>query len=398
MITETQSVLLKFIASHLFGAELPETCRAEWEALLHEALAQAVFPMFFSAAQPYLPADYLSKARSVSFRYLASGVRNANQHGNLHRLLTGNGIPYVIMKGMASASYYPDPLLRVMGDVDFYVPKERIPEAKELFLREGYQFNEKSDQHAHLAFHKADEILEMHPDAGGLPSGEKGDLCRSYFADLLEKAQPYTVQGDSFLVPSPFHHGLIMLLHTAKHMINTGVGLRHLCDWAVFVGKIGDAEFRELFEEKLKAVGLWRFARTLTQLSVRYLGCPEREWAAEETDGEFLKAVMEDIFAAGNFGVKDAERINEAKLMTTEETRTVDGSKHVLLRALTEKAYRRMPVCKKVKILLPVGWLVVGVRHLYLILRGKRPSLHVGKMVSGAKKRKSIYSRFELFQ
>lgn len=46
-----------------------------------------------------------------------------------------------------------------------------------------------------------------------------------------------------------------MLLHVAGHLINTGIGLRHLCDWAVFVAKFSDEGFCEMFEDKLKAVG-----------------------------------------------------------------------------------------------------------------------------------------------
>ena len=55
-------------------------------------------------------------------------------------------------------------------------------------------------------------------------------------------------------MPSHFHHGLNLLLHTNQHLLGEGLGLRHLCDWAVFAAGFSDEEFRELFEEKLKAV------------------------------------------------------------------------------------------------------------------------------------------------
>ena len=109
---------------------------------------------------------------------------------------------------------------------------------------------------------------------------------------------------------------------------------------------------------------------------------------------------MEDIFAAGNFGVKDKERINEAKLMTTKGSGTVDGSNLALqlLRALTEKAKIDLPICRKMIILLPVGWIYVIFHHIYLIIQGRKPEIHIGKMVRGAGKRREVYKEFRLYK
>jgi hypothetical protein len=54
--------------------------------------------------------------------------------------MTENGIPYCILKDAASACRYPDPLLRTMGDVDFYVPEQYTEKARDIFLREGFVF------------------------------------------------------------------------------------------------------------------------------------------------------------------------------------------------------------------------------------------------------------------
>lgn len=398
MLSEIQSTLLRIVCSQLFQKPLPNVVQIEWEALLKEAEQQTVFSIVYTAVEELLPEIVLSKARTQYFLHMRSSIRNAHQHGELHELLSEHKIPDVIIKGMASAAYYPDPFLRAMGDVDFLVPKEKLEETKKLLLERGYTTNENSNHHAHLAFHKGPEVLEMHLESNGIPEGQKGDICRNYLSNVIETANTYETQNERFLVPDAFHHGLVMLLHTATHMINTGIGLRHLCDWAVFVGKLEEKEFRSLFEEKLKTAGLWRFAQLLTQLSIEYLGCPIREWAMEFVDHELLQSMIEDVFAGGNFGKKDAERINEAKLFTTRDSGTVNNSRTVMLRALSEKAYRMMPMCRKIKLLLPIGWLVVGVKHMSLILRGKRPKIHISKMLRGAETRRGIYKEFQLFQ
>lgn len=242
MVTETQQVLLDIIGAHLFQKQRPDLDGANWTSLLKEADLQAVFPIVYTVVEPFLPDDIKPKASSRYFVHVASSVRNAHQHGELHKLLSEHDLPYVIIKGMASAAYYPDTFMWSMGDVDFLVPKDKLEETKKLLLTEGYTTNENSKHHAHLAFHKEKEILEMHWEPNGITGGKKGDICREYLSDIIETAESYETQNEHFLVPDAFHHGLVMLLHTATHMVNTGVGLRHLCDWAVFVGKLDDQE------------------------------------------------------------------------------------------------------------------------------------------------------------
>ena len=189
-----------------------------------------------------------------------------------------------------------------------------------------------------------------------------------------------------------------MLLHVAGHLISTGIGLRHLCDWAVFVAKFSDEEFCEMFEDKLKAVGLWRFAQLLTQLSVKYLHCPAKEWCGVGDD-DYLEMMMVDIMNGGNFGVKDKNRINQAKLMTNTG-KGVDATSLLkqLFLTMNEKARRGMPITAKVPFLLPVGWMYVGGRHLVRIMQRRRPTIDVKDMIAGAAERKEIYKEFRLFE
>ena len=383
----------------MFQRQVPDYENADWTSLLAEARSQAVFPLVFPVVGPMLPPDISSRARAVYYAHIQAGARNARSHGELHELLTAGHIPYVILKGMASAACYPDPFLRTMGDIDFLVGKGRLDEAKELLIREGFTAGAEGKHHAHLAFRRGEAVFEMHWEPNGLPDGEKGDICRGFLSDIFETAVLYETQSERFLIPDDFHHGLILLLHTAKHMINTGIGLRHLCDWAVFAGRLDEQTFRGIFENRLRTAGLWRFAQILTQLSAEYLGCPPRAWAADEADRDLLESLMEDVFASGNFGRKDAERINEAKLITSGGAGGMaDRSGSALLSAFSEKAYKALPLCRKVRFLLPIGWLIAGVKHLRMIARGKRPKFRIGRTVSGAKARRKIYREFRLFQ
>ena len=69
----------------------------------------------------------------------------------------------------------------------------------------------------------------------------------------------------AFYVPSTFHHGIVLLLHTISHISSTGVGLRHLCDWLVFVESLTEDKFIEMFSGPLQDMGILTFAKVNTK-------------------------------------------------------------------------------------------------------------------------------------
>ena len=110
--------------------------------------------------------------------------------------------------------------------------------------------------------------------------------------------------------------------------------------------------------------------------------------------------LMEDILNAGNFGAKDEQRINQAKLLTTKSSSTVDdaGLLRQLVRTLNEKAGRRLPACRKNPVLLPAGWMLALWEYLRKLRRGKRPGIDVAATLSGARERKALYRQLHLFE
>lgn len=403
-LTTKEKALLHLTAQALFPKEnklnIDTLKKKDLTTELKEANVQAVFSLVYSVLkkQGMNPSNY----EKMFLQTMANNIRVGHDHTELHELLSSNHIPYVAMKGSASAMYYPEPFLRTMGDVDFLVSASDLDRAGALLEKAGFVPVEKNDHECHIAYHRRRNgirsIWEMHWSPSGIPEGKVGDLTREYLADIIDTAVPCTTQGSECLVPTPFHHGLIMLLHTAIHLINTGIGLRHLCDWAVFVDKFSDEEFMEMFEEKLKAIGMWKFAQILTQLSVAYIGMSPKEWCGSSNQ-EYLETLMSDIFKGGNFGVKDSNRINQAKLITNSHKASVDetGLFKQLVQTMNEKAGIAMPITKRVPVLIPVGWVYAGGRHLIRIWNGRRPKIDVSDMVRGATERREIYKEFRLF-
>lgn len=404
-MNEIKTSLLKTVGYQLFGGERPRIS-ADIFAVLEEAKAQTVFtgvfPFFRAELQQSGQGGFVA-AQEIFFGNVIKNTNNFMEHDELNKLMTNNDIPYCTLKGLASAYYYPDPSLREMGDVDYLVQETDFEKAKQVALNAGFAIDHGDEPDSiHIAFKREPmSIWEQHRTINGIPNGEVGENIQLEIDRTIKTSEQITLDGVICRIPDAFHHGLIMLLHVASHMTSEGIGLRHLCDWAVFANRLGNDGFDELFEEKLTRFGLWKFAQILTLVSEKYLGIAHMEWAQNpEVTDEHLEAVMEDIMNGGNFGKKDLNRYREIKYISNRGERTVDNKNVVdqVFGTLNQKTCSDYPWIKKHKVFLPIGWAAEGGRYLALLITGKRKSKGTSAMLREAAKRKEIYSKMELFR
>ncbi|MBR5094497.1 MAG: nucleotidyltransferase family protein [Oscillospiraceae bacterium] len=403
-ITHEQQVLFLLLGNALFlrGDKIPDD--VDWNVVLREARQQAVLPLAWEAAKGCLSGPAAEAIDRQVGEIVVNDMYIDFDHVELHSCMQAAGIPYVVMKGSASAAYYPQPMLRMMGDVDFLVHREDVQRAGEALLAQGFQAREGQDETIHRAYTRNNDPThssewELHWRPNGIPSNATGEKIWELLSDSVETACLHETENGCYMVPDDFHHGLMLLVHTAMHLMHSGVGLRHLCDWAVFSDSLPTERFCALFEGPLQEVGLWGFASALTACAARYLGCCAPRWA-ELVPEELLEALMLDILAGGNFGKKDRGRLDQARFLVDREQGVVGknvGGKN-LLSALSVKARRSLPFLERAPFLLPVGWAWVSVRHLLRIARGKRPAIRLDETLGAAEKRSELYKQLRLFE
>lgn len=403
---EVKQSLLNTISFQLFGGEKPNISHNIVLHVLKEAEAQTVFSLAFAYLQKELTiisAGNFDELNEKFYRNVILNTNNFQEHNELHELMESRQIPYVTIKGLASAYYYPDPSLRDMGDVDFLVFENDFESSKRAVLSAGFKVDHGDDKGSiHIAFKREPmSIWEQHRCVNGIPEGSVGELIREELDKTIETSELVELDGAVCRIPDKFHHGLIMLLHMISHMTSEGIGLRHLCDWAVFVNSISNDEFVGLFSENLKSFGLWKFAQIMTATSEKYLGIKHKEWIENaKLDDDLLEAVIADILKGGNFGKKDLNRYREIKYISNRNERTVDN-KSVLAQVFTTlnmKVYGDYSFINKYKILLPVGWVAEGGKYIGLLVSGKRKTKNTSAMLKEAAERKDIYSQMDLFK
>ena len=395
-ITKAQKALFSLVGHNLFSAPLNIPDDVDWRELADESVAQSVTQLALKDFRDFpLDEELAQKLHIFLKRCAVSSINCFKRHEYLHKLMTENEIPYCIVKGPASSYYYPNPLLRNMGDVDFYVPDGYVERAKEVLISDGFSFKDTGHRH-HYQFKKGTMDAELHFAPISIPNDEMRPIFLEYWSDLCDKASLTKDVFSSYMLPSPFHHGFILLTHFRAHMTSGGSGLRHLCDWAVFVNSFESEEFTKLFEKKLKRVGLWRLAQAIALAAVSYLGMPHKAWMGD--DYEVADALMEDVARGGNFGRRDKTSSYETVFIADhfkapEKKRTRLGR---IFYSLNKHIREKWPAAERCPLLYPIGWVCFPIRFLFRLITGRR-KLNVLKTYKKGNKRVALYDRLKIY-
>ncbi len=392
VLKEHEKILLNMLANSLFDAGREVNLNEDnINAVWLEAYVQAVTLTAFHRFGGELPAFIRNSLNQT----LADNAKIDFEHVRICSMMKNAGVRCTILKGYASALYYPDALMRSMGDVDFLVDTDDFEKAAEVLAENNFKSAGKNHD-VHDVYFSDVSRCEMHFQPSGIPDGKAGVKIRKLLTDLLAESQTADTELGRVYVPSVYHHGLIILLHMCHHLTGDGLGLRHLCDWAVFLNTLGEAKFLEMFEKTFRDIGLWEFVKIMTFICTEYLGLPGMDFA-KDADKQLADYILTDIIIGGNFGQKSEDRSHESLLLSSKNEKKVSMLRQFFSSA-NSIVYRKWRIAKKLPFILPLGWLFFGLRYIIRSLSGKRPRIRPQKVAREASERMDIYSKLGLFE
>ena len=395
-MTNEQQVICNLIAKTLFGAESEFSPEISWNDVYLECIRQTIPGMVVSAIPPEAPFEVRMKWINASGVNSASNQKVSEGHFEIHKLLTENQIPYTILKGLATASYYPDPDMRSLGDVDFLIRNEDAERCDRLLTEKGFSAEDNRLPYE-WGYMKGTLEYELHLSINGIPEGDAKLVTEGYLSDIIETSVLSDAYAEELKLPDDFHHGLVILLHTAKHMVGEGVGFRQICDWAVFVSRLGE-RFPALFEEALKKIGIWNYALILSAVCSKYIGMPIFSWM-ENFEDDFLELVMEDLLRKGNLRKEADSGVDTIMVEKTDSGGVAEGSMLIqLYKNLAQKTKYKWPVMNRKKVLIPFGVAVMCIQYGAGTLSGKYKKINPKKLVKNAEARRRLYRELQLFK
>lgn len=229
-------------------------------------------------------------------------------------------IDVAVMKGMASACYFPIPEHRTMGDVDLIVRPRDYWKAAELLRKNGFVAEAKEGSAYHTAFIRYDVLFELHKSPASVHKIAQGEVIKKYVLSGLDHIESCQTNYGEFPMLPWKQNGMELIWHIRQHLYN-GLGLRHIIDWMMFVNdKLDDRHFEE-YREDLERCGLLQLALYVTRLCQKYLGLRTEDitWCNsvnEDVCDELLSYILEQ----GNFGRKKGLTDKTAKALSGYST------------------------------------------------------------------------------
>ena len=171
-----------------------------------------------------IPERPLAQLRAVTGRLVAHQLRQRVVLRAGMEALHAADLPVIVLKGAALAHLvYPDPALRPMGDVDLWVPLERLGQAAASLIARGLRYPERvthgvpvgspPDSGANRTLENPDDgvTIELH---GSIPS--LTGLSWASFPAAWRSARPATLGRTQAHVLSPAHTLTHVALHAAR--------------------------------------------------------------------------------------------------------------------------------------------------------------------------------------
>ena len=150
-----------------------------------------------------------------------------------------HGFKMMVLKGYGCSLDWPKPNHRPCGDIDIWLFGHWKDADAAVMSKKGIKID--TSHHHHTVFYWQDFMVENHYDFINVHHHksnveferilkEQGQDC-SYCIEVL---------GEKVYLPSPNLHALFLIKHACIEFAASGINLRQLIDWAIFVKKHGE--------------------------------------------------------------------------------------------------------------------------------------------------------------
>lgn len=315
----------------------------DWKYIYQKSIEQNIAGLVFSAISK-LPGDkrpgqeLYAKWQQMMLETIALSGRQYGEFLSVSKAAAQRGLVLAGLKGCIIRELFPVPELRTMSDYDVLTRPENLDEVKAFFAERGYEV--KKDVSGTIC-EKSIFYWEISTTVEKEFRTKPHKYNKMFFDAVVCENGIYTVKPTQFF--------LQLIIHTGKHYIGTGAGVRNLADIALYA-KVHGAEID--FDAVKAACGEQNYLNIC-----RYILSALRLFYGVETDGEEhfgeekTAEFVEYMLLNGVFGDNRAMSIQAAKPDDDSER----GLKKILFPSAKSLGYRYRYL-KKAPFLLPVAW------------------------------------------
>ena len=316
MKDRTRRQFLELIRSGLSGKEARISVFAEgvdWKALHRLATEQTLVGVvtdgidllkgplrpFDEAMDPFLGDLMTTEQRNERMDSFAV---------KLVRRLEKEGMTPLVLKGQPLAREYRNPSHRQCGDIDLLLTPDEYGRAKDILVPKATKVETEYDEILHQGLYFGPLAVELHGAVSTLMSPSLDESLSACTSRMFSerKFRSVGIKDCEVKVPPLWFDAMYIFVHMLHHYWSSGVALRQILDWSLFVTNHYD-EF-----------DMQRLDRVVTELGVKHMWQVFAGFAAETFDLPedrfpfYVKTwkgknrrILRFVLRSGNFGRKE---------------------------------------------------------------------------------------------
>lgn len=355
------SYFLSLVSSVLNGTEAPlpyENCSLESiKRIADDTRMDAIFDeaIIMLSKKFSVSAELLSYAKKDLNHWIYIDTAMKYEIENLLKCFDKEQIYNLPMKGYFLKNDYPNPFDRSIADYDILFDINDIDSIKNIFKQNGYKFLKNDDQQYH--FVKAPFMyIEMHRSLL-----KKDNINYSLLENQLKKAK--VRDGYSYSKEMTLEdYYIYMLLHSAKHFSQGGIGIRMIADEYVFYKKYSDQLNQKYLSEQFEKLGITLFEKKLRDISLK--------WFSKGSEVKDFDDVEEYILLSMTLGRVDVAVMSEMerRRVNTETGRKKSRFVNFISSLFPNKTNmaNKYSFVEKMPILLPYSWACMWCRRIFI--------------------------------
>lgn len=384
-MTPENKYLLNTIKSILHGEPMPDLTPDDSGAIDYNIVLQLAKRSAIAGMAAYRICDDETVPEVVRKRFDLERLKITSQQikqkqvvSELRDIFDANHARGLLLKGSIIRDYYPEPYMRSMGDVDFFMEKPDILRIRSAIIENGFSAGMQGIN-SHYVFEKYGVVdIEIHSDIEPIKSNYGKDIFAKIFPDatsiqdamnIWEHTLPF--KGSSYMLQlTSEYHYLYVIMHMLRHFISAGTGIRSFIDLWVMNHHYGNTWDRVALNELLDKFGLLSFEQYAVALADRWFELDVSGWSAIEIEEETLDAMEDYILESGTYGRWDNKMMKDMSHDTSQSSKI----SYVLGRVFKPLSSMQdfYPILNKAPILLPVMWVRRG---LHLAIKKKDISM-----------------------
>lgn len=308
--------------------KIPPTLEgSDWQVLYGIAEKQALIGVLFHGIKQ-LPKE-LAPNSMLLMQWMGMAQKIRQQNARLFKdsaivcdRFKQDGFCNCILKGQGLSLLYPDPYMRTSGDIDIYLAGGRQKISKYV----NSVCPEQVMRYHHIDFPVMKTSLEVHFTPSYMFFLLHNQRMQEWFKKMMDlQCSNIVTLPDGYgeiTVPTTSFNVIYVLSHLYRHLFTEGIGLRQLLDYYFVLmniditDKTKNDEVKDVFEQTLKHLGLWKFAKAVMYVMKEVFWLPENKMIApmDEKEGRFL---LDEVMQGGNFGQYDdrmGNMVDESKV------------------------------------------------------------------------------------